>query len=301
MPNYTEAILALLQQHPEGINNALLTTAIPSITLEQIVTAINHLSAQSLIEILKSPEDETLWYRKLQPPTATTSTTTNTASATTNSTSTPPQTTAPPTDPDERMIWQVIKNTHNKGAWTKDIKVKTGLHQNIVNKLLKTLEARQIIKAVKTKNSTRKVYMLWEVEPSLEITGGPWFSENELDVEFIEGLGKACLNFIASKSLLSQNPSLEQVHSFVALSGITSVDLAVGDIEGIVDTLVWDGKVEKIGTGAGPCYRLNKAPLSKSALAAIPCGLCPLALGKCSLYGGPVTPSKCEYYDSWLS
>jgi hypothetical protein len=59
--------------------------------------------------------------------------------------------------------------------------------------------------------------------------------------------------------------------------------------------------VEKI-LNATPSYRLNKVPISKSALASIPCGVCPLAQGKCSLIGaGPVTPAKCEYFDSWLS
>jgi DNA-directed RNA polymerase III subunit RPC6 len=40
---------------------------------------------------------------------------------------------------------------------------------------LKALEQRKLVKAVKSvANGNRKVYMLFELEPSREITGGAW-------------------------------------------------------------------------------------------------------------------------------
>lgn len=44
--------------------------------------------------------------------------------------------------------------------------------------------------------------MLFDLEPSTELTGGPWFSENELDLEFIDEICKVCYRYI-----LSQVPS----------------------------------------------------------------------------------------------
>lgn len=44
--------------------------------------------------------------------------------------------------------------------------------------------------------------MLAHLEPSVDITGGPWFSENELDTEFIEELCNVVHRFISSKVLL---------------------------------------------------------------------------------------------------
>ena len=45
-----------------------------------------------------------------------------------------------------------------------------------INKCLKSLEQRKLIKAVKSvASSNRKVYMLFELEPSREITGGAWY------------------------------------------------------------------------------------------------------------------------------
>ena len=38
--------------------------------------------------------------------------------------------------------------------------------------------------------------MLSHLEPSSAITGGPWYTDNELDTEFIKQLMDACLGFI---------------------------------------------------------------------------------------------------------
>lgn len=40
--------------------------------------------------------------------------------------------------------------------------------------------------------------MLSHLEPSTEITGGPWFSDNELDIEFIEEICKTCYKYVAA-------------------------------------------------------------------------------------------------------
>lgn len=47
--------------------------------------------------------------------------------------------------------------------------------QTAVAKILKNLENRELIKAVKSVNEgKRKIYVLWDLEPAPEITGGLW-------------------------------------------------------------------------------------------------------------------------------
>lgn len=46
---------------------------------------------------------------------------------------------------------------------------------------------------------TRKIYMLYHLEPSVEMTGGPWYTDNELDTEFIKLLCSASLRFIRDR------------------------------------------------------------------------------------------------------
>ena len=45
--------------------------------------------------------------------------------------------------------------------------------------------------------------MLAHLDPSVELTGGPWYTDNELDTEFIKLLCNACLRLIQDKVLLS--------------------------------------------------------------------------------------------------
>lgn len=322
MENELEAkFLQLLQENASaGINDEIVRAKIPGITLHQIAQIVNSLSKKSLLDLFKGSNptgEDCLWYKL--------SSSVNQGSTA----SSDAQSVWSTLDTDEKMVYQVIKNAHNKGAWTKDIKVRTGLHQNVLTKLLKNLETKKIIKAVKAKNSTRKVFMLMEVEPSLEITGGPWFTENELDSQFIEGIAKACYKFIASRSFPSNTSlavpdalfpatytgyaTISQIHSFVTASGITNIQMSLEDIENVLKTLIYDGKIEKVaishelvtkGTGGSlqnASYRIDKSSNFhfENHLAATPCGVCPV-INQCKEVG-PITPEKCEYFRQWLS
>lgn len=38
--------------------------------------------------------------------------------------------------------------------------------------------------------------MLYELEPSVELTGGPWYTDNELDTAFVKALTVVCERFV---------------------------------------------------------------------------------------------------------
>lgn len=84
---------------------------------------------------------------------------------------------------------------------------------------------------------------------------------------------------------------------------ISKVVLSVEDIEMILDTLVFDGKVEKAmmpdGTGGHlKTYRAVEKLLSSAGVVRIPCGVCPV-IKFCGTVGA-VQPKTCVYYDQWL-
>ncbi|KAK9472195.1 RNA polymerase Rpc34 [Dipodascopsis tothii] len=102
---------------------------------------------------------------------------------------------------DEAMVYSYIEASGAEGIWTKTIKAKTNLHQTVVQRCLKMLEGKRYIKSVKSvKNPTRKIYMLASIQPSAEVTGGPWFTDNQLDTEFISSLLTIIFRYIASES-----------------------------------------------------------------------------------------------------
>jgi DNA-directed RNA polymerase III subunit RPC6 len=103
-----------------------------------------------------------------------------------------------------------------KGTWIREIKAKTSVHKTSLDKILKTLESRKLIKAVKTiANKNRKVYMLYDMMPSAEITGGPWYSEQEFDHAFVESLSKFVFQCVATLKMASLDMLTEKVSSGV--------------------------------------------------------------------------------------
>jgi DNA-directed RNA polymerase III subunit RPC6 len=173
--------------------------------------------------------------------------------------------------------------------------------------------------------------MLYDIEPSSEVTGGPWFSDNELDSEFINGLMKACFKFIYSRSF-PRNPAsifpasyqgyatLESVHRFIIESGICTIDLSADDILCLLEALEYDGKIIQIAANSSGDEELNgdiselnfmykarrdtywphavEGRSIKMAYMDIPCSVCPV-VHECT-DAGPISPPKCDYLKKWI-
>lgn len=64
-------------------------------------------------------------------------------------------------DNEEKIVYSIIEEGDNKGVWIRDIRVKSNLIMTQLNKILKNLENKKLIKAVKSVSGARKkVYML---------------------------------------------------------------------------------------------------------------------------------------------
>ena len=79
-------------------------------------------------------------------------------------------------DPEEYSVYEKIEEAKDKGITAIDLKNKLqafGFNQTNINKVLKRLEKKGTIKKLKSlQQKNRQVYMLMEVEPSTEVTGG---------------------------------------------------------------------------------------------------------------------------------
>lgn len=95
------------------------------------------------------------------------------------------------------LILNLIEQSGNMGIWSRTLKAKSGLHQTVIDKCLKLLEGQKSIKSVKSiKHPTRKIYLLYNTTPSTELTGGPWYSGSDLDIDFVSSLLKLCQKLI---------------------------------------------------------------------------------------------------------
>eukprot|EP00850_Spirogloea_muscicola_P012381 SM000079S22499 [mRNA] locus=s79:566013:569249:+ [translate_table: standard] len=277
-----QSILLLCGRHPEGLAAKVLEEELRAYSLQEQAQAINALLQKRLVQLFT--KGDTLVYKELDQEEAVK---------------------FKGLSSEDMLVYQIIQQAGNMGIWTRDMKLRSNLQQPQITKILKTLEGRHLIKAVKSVASkNRKVYMLIELEPSREITGGAWYTEHEFDAEFIAVLRQQCLQYILHKGAVT----LEDVAEAVRLSGVTREELRLEDYQQqIVNTLVYDGEVEVVmSSGRDPPFPLGTLYYKPSTsrvpdstpFTSIPCGVCPV-LRDCS-DDGLVSPKTCIYFKEWL-
>ena len=142
-------------------------------------------------------------------------------------------------DQEEKVVYKIIEGAGSLGTWIRDIRIKSNLVQTQLNKVLKSLEAKKLIKAVKCVNATKKrVYMLYNLEPDRSVTGGAWYSDQDFESEFVEILNQQCHRFLYHKlekgreceegPIVAKNMSMassKEVLGFISDLGISKVQL----------------------------------------------------------------------------
>lgn len=216
-------------------------------------------------------------------------------------------------DNDEQIIYNIVAEGGSKGIWIRDIRVKSNLVMTQLNKILKALENKKLIKAVKTVNaSKKKVYMLYNLEPDRSVSGGAWYQDQDFESEYVDVLNQQCLRFLQMKrdkaAKESDSPlavhtmsccTVAEVNKFITELGISKIALDDEDLDTILKTVYYDGMAERILQADGSyLYKAVNAPLEAPGLIQTPCGICPL-IKNCSDRGA-VTAKSCVYLTEWL-
>lgn len=88
--------------------------------------------------------------------------------------------------PEEAVVYELIDDAGQDGIWTKTIKTKTNLHDSHFNQAIKHLSGKGYIMEMKSvEHPSRKMWIKASLQPSERATGGPWYTDGELDEEFI--------------------------------------------------------------------------------------------------------------------
>lgn len=210
----------------------------------------------------------------------------------------------------EKIVYNLIQSKQDLGIWSRDMKRETSLPNNVVDKSLKSLCSKGLIKEVVTVwSKSRKHFLASEFEPSSEITGGKWYDQGTLDTEFINFLKDQCLKHIRNMKIAT----VDMVANAVRRSRVLKNDCSSQEIGEIVRALILDNDViEMRSNGLGEfasvptgrmCYKCRRSPDATKeprvgAMASIPCGVCP-QIANCAP-GGVISPTTCEYYSMWL-
>lgn len=170
-------IIALAQARPKGISDKDLVNEMPNLQPAQRAQIINKLLSQGYFDLFK--HGGSLLYR-LKDPSKTKI--------------------AKGADNEEKIVYSIIEEAGNKGIWIRDIRFKSNLMPIQLNKILKSLETKKFIKAVKSvAASKKKVYMLYNLEPDRSVTGGAWYQDQDFEAEFVDILNQQCFRFLEQK------------------------------------------------------------------------------------------------------
>lgn len=93
--------------------------------------------------------------------------------------------------------------------------------------------------------------MLAHITPSREVTGGSWYHDERLDQDLIEVCQQAAYRIIEQ----SRFANLEQVHLFIRQKQLLTVDLGPEEMQQVLSSLVYDGKVCSPCVGLQPFFR----------------------------------------------
>ena len=103
-------------------------------------------------------------------------------------------------DDEEKMVYSIVADAGSLGIWIRDIRKKSNIAINSLNKVLKNMESRKIIKIVENvKQSKRKMYMLFDLVPDESVTGGILYANHQFDDEFVQILYQQIQSFLEQK------------------------------------------------------------------------------------------------------
>lgn len=198
---------------------------------------------------------------------------------------------------DQMLVYQLIKESGNVGIWQKNLTFKSNLATHVITKIIKTLETRKLIKAVKSIQArNRKVYMVYDMEPCKEVSGGNWYKDGEFDSELIEALQEQCLGYIMNQA---QPASISSICNHIKTSGISQIAHSEDDIQSILRTLELDRLIMQQIRNGTTVYQVARPMTSQTLpVECIPCISCALA-GECQ-EGGKINPQNCEYITAWF-
>lgn len=243
---------------------------------------------------------------------------------------------------EERAVYRVVESAGSKGIWNREIRNQTKLPLNQMSKVLKNLETKKLIKAVKSVTaSKKKLYMLYGLEPDKSVTGGAWYSGTEFESEYVQVLHEQCYQFVKRRLQVADDKrdfvearslslvSSSEVKEYIDELKISNVQLSLQDIEMVLDTIVFDGQIEKISIEKKPVpititqipcktekgltsdeedqdsknfthyYRALAKLVDSTGPMRVPCGQCP-HVHECRP-GAVINPEQCLYFERWFS
>ncbi|KAK4200234.1 putative DNA-directed RNA polymerase III subunit [Triangularia verruculosa] len=116
--------------------------------------------------------------------------------------------------PDEAtmLVYGIIDSAGQDGVWVRHIKARANIQDATFKACIKVLETKGYITSMtNVEMPNRKMYIRADLKPSERATGGPWFTDGELDEAFIKAIEGIIFEYIKTRSAyMSRGTSVPQ-------------------------------------------------------------------------------------------
>ncbi|KAJ9150385.1 DNA-directed RNA polymerase III subunit RPC6 [Pleurostoma richardsiae] len=102
---------------------------------------------------------------------------------------------------EQAMVYAMVDEAGADGIWNRTLKARLNMHDSVLRGVMKSLEAKGYIKDMKSvEHPNKKMYIKASLRPSERATGGPWYTDSELDEAFINSLMRLVFDMIRDRS-----------------------------------------------------------------------------------------------------
>ncbi|KAJ6232346.1 RNA polymerase iii DNA directed [Anaeramoeba flamelloides] len=196
----------------------------------------------------------------------------------------------------EAFVYRVIKESGSMGILQRDISQKTGLKKTITRKILTRLKKRKLVKTEKSiKFKNQLVYLLFEITPSVEVTGDVFYIDQEWNTEFVELLTDSVLIIIKDLGTANVAQILEELEK----RKLVQQSLTSNNLMRVIDSLIYMRIVRRVYSFTKEdVFQIDESPSLSSNMLKVPCGICP-KFSDCKIKGS-INPISCPYLEQFL-
>lgn len=198
---------------------------------------------------------------------------------------------------DDNMIYNIIISSGTSGIWSRDIKYKTKISQITLNKILKHLLNKQLIKYTHSiEQYNRKIYYGYDIiiNNNKQQIGQSWYVNGEYDNEYVQLIEKSIILICNNNKHTSLN--IQQILNEIDKLNLFTSLPEQHDLTLLCNALCIDNILKHVDNNK---YTIQQSSID-SALNVVPCWTCAVQV-KCTLKNNMlINPVNCVYYTKWL-
>lgn len=99
------------------------------------------------------------------------------------------------------MVYSMIDDAGGDGMWSQTLQRRLNMHDAVFKSTVKQLQGKGLIAPFKSvEHPNKKMYIKASIQPSDRATGGPWYTDQNLDEAFIEDLQRVVFDYVKKQS-----------------------------------------------------------------------------------------------------